>query len=335
MKIAVLGTGSMGSTYISNISAMPNAELVGVFDVTEERAAQGAALGNTVGFTNFDEMIEKANPDLVCVCLPTFLHKEYVLKVAKAGKHVVCEKPMALSIEDTEVMEQACLEAGVRLFVGHVLRFFPNYADLKSKVDSGLIGKVKVAHAKRYSAFPQGVEDWFKDRSKSGGVIMDLLIHDLDFLRWTMGEIDSVFTQFKEVEGKQIANVTLKFEDGAIAKASGFWGYPGEFTTSAELACEKGVVRLNNLANQTLVVKQDIVVNSNQPGVAIPSSPTLRDPYYTELAHFIQCIETNAQPIISVHDAKQAVAIGLAANESAATGKPVKVQRIAANGGTK
>jgi len=332
MKIAVLGAGTMGTTYVRNLAGMEDVRLVGVFDASREAAERAAALGSTRGFTDLDEMLRQTDPDLVCVCLPTFLHKEYVLKLAAAGKDIICEKPLALSVEDAEEMEAACAKAGVRLYVAHVLRFFPNYADLKQRVDSGLVGAVKVARAKRYSSFPRGSGNWFADHAKSGGVILDLMIHDFDFMRWTIGEVASVYTLYREAEGKQIAYVTMKFDSGAIAQVSGFWGYSGPFTTFVELACEKGVLRLDNQARKSLELFQDQAAVQESERVQVPSLPTLRDPYYYELRHFIECRRKGTEPLITVGDAKQAVAIALAAIESGRRNEPVEVPRIANKG---
>src|SRR5690606_8031401 len=130
---------------------------------------------------------------------------------AAAGKHVFCEKPISISIEDAKAMVEACEKAGVTLMVGHVLRFFPEYDAARDAVAGGRLGDPKVIRATRASAFPTwGSDNWFADESRSGGPIVDLIIHDIDWIRWTFGEVQRVYAKRTE----RYALVTLRLESG-------------------------------------------------------------------------------------------------------------------------
>lgn len=337
MKVAVVGCGSMGGTHANNFAKMPQVELVGVCDTLEESAKTLAERCRTKAFFSFDELMAEANPDVVSICLPTPLHKEYVLKAANYGKHVICEKPIAPTLSDAREMIDTCREKGVRLFIGHVVRFFPSYADMSRKVAAGVIGDVGVAHAKRSGSHPGRVRDWYKDPSATGGVIMDLMIHDIDFMRSLLGDVKTVFAMNRQTDRLDYALVTLRFHGGAIANLEGFWGFPGPFTTAVELAGKKGIIRFDSNKSASLQIHRSAPAESKESaGVAIPRSPAVHDPYYYELQHFIDCILSGEESIVTAEDGYKAVEIALAAHESARTGAPVDLEKFAAaQGGTR
>jgi predicted dehydrogenase len=251
------------------------------------------------------------------------LHKEYAQKTARLGIHVICEKPISLTVEDAQAVIDTCKEHGVRLFIGHVVRFFPDYVQMKQTIDAGRIGRVGTAHLKRVGSHPGDARPWFKDEEKSGGVIVDLMVHDIDFVRWTLGEVKSVYCMRRHENEYDYALVTLLFENGAVANLEGYWGYPGAFRTAAEFAGSKGVIRGDSDNAKSLQVRK---VNTNTEGARfaeVPRSPSLRDPYSIELEHFITCIRENKESIVTPQDALKALQIANAARESATTGKAV------------
>jgi len=327
MKVAVLGCGTMGRTHIENFAKMPDVDLVAIFDADEASVNQVAEQYQTTAYMSFDDMMNEKKPDIVSICLPTHFHKEYVFKVADKGSHIICEKPIAPSIEDGIDMVKYCENKGVRLFIGHVVRFFPNYVDIAKKVKAGVIGDVGVIHTKRVGSNPAQVRSWYKDFS--GGVILDLMIHDIDFLCGIMNEVTSVYALNKVEQGHDYALVTLRFSNGAIANLEAYWGYPGPFTTAVEIAGTEGVIRYNS--NESISIKVLKALNKTddqESQVAVPQSPALHNPYYYELKHFIECIKNDEDPLISVEDALLAVNIALSAKKSAETGLPVKISKM-------
>src|SRR5258708_14610889 len=131
------------------------------------------------------------NVDIVDICTPTATNKPLVLTAAKAGKQVICEKPIALTVEDAQAMIEACRQ--VRFFIGMVLRFFPQYRAAKQLVAAGRIGKPGVLRLKRVSYVPQKPEAWYFNDAVSGGMAVDLMIHDFDYARWLAGEVERVY----------------------------------------------------------------------------------------------------------------------------------------------
>jgi predicted dehydrogenase len=183
----------MGAMHAECYSQIPDARVVAIADKRADIAHQVADPVEATVYDDATTLIDEADVDIVDVCMPTPFHKEFVAKVAEAGKHVFCEKPLAPSIKDGEAMIVACEKAGVRFMVGHVLRYFLEYAAIKNKIDQGHIGRPAVVRASRCASQPVGWQDWYKKREMSGGVCLDLIIHDFDFLRWCFGEVERVF----------------------------------------------------------------------------------------------------------------------------------------------
>ncbi|MBP1962762.1 Gfo/Idh/MocA family protein [Paenibacillus aceris] len=323
MKVAVVGCGGMGQWHAQSYAKMPGVELVGVCDQVMEYAEDTAVKVGAPAFGAFEEMLAAVAFDVVSVAVPTFVHKEVVLQAARAGKHVICEKPVALHLEDAQEMISCCEENEVRLFIGHVVRFFPEYAQMKQQIDDGHIGKVGVANARRVGGHPGEARPWFMDADKSGGVIVDLMVHDIDFMRWTLGEVKSVYGMNKCEGSLDYALVTLVFEGGAVANLEAFWGYPGSFRYAAEFAGSEGLVRTDSMSAKSLQIRKTIPMESGGKVVEIPQSPNFYDPYYIELEHFLTCIREGSDPIVTVHDACKALEIAKAALESIRTGKVV------------
>ncbi|NMO97355.1 Gfo/Idh/MocA family protein [Paenibacillus lemnae] len=325
MNIAIIGCGTMGMTYAYNLGKMPGVNVSGTADLLKERAQDAASASGGKAYTDWEQMLDAESPETVAVCVPTYLHKEFVIKLARRGIHIICEKPAALTLEDAREMKQICEEQGVRLFIGHVVRFFPSYADAIHKVRSGKIGTAQMAHFKRHGSYPQGSELWYHDPAKSGGVIMDLMIHDIDYACWLFGDVESVYASVTDpsISGIEYAQITLKFQSGAIANLTGFWGYPGPFTTQFEITGDQGLIRYDSNQVQSLDLKTLAGLSKSQDAVQVPSSPALHDPYYGEVKHFIECIQSGEEPIVSISDACRAVEVALACKQSAQTGQPV------------
>lgn len=323
MKVAVLGCGGMGSVHAGIYANLADVQLTGVCDEKFSLAETLAAHTGATAYSSFDQMLTEADFDAVSIALPTYLHKEYTFKAAKARKHIICEKPIALTMEDAEEMISICEENGVRLFVGHVVRFFPEYVNMKEALDSGKLGRPGVAHASRIGGHPGG---WFKDESLCGGVIVDLMIHDLDFLRGCFGEVRSVYALNTKREGLDYALVTLHFRNGVIANVEANWGYPGPFHTKAEIAGSKGIIRSNSLKSSSMQIVKHEASGDKSGTVVIPESPGNESPYRRQLEHFMACIRDGSEPIVSAEDARKALELALAAVESARTGKAVYLE---------
>jgi predicted dehydrogenase len=266
--------------------------------------------------------------EIVDICLPTYLHKDFVKKVADLGKHIICEKPLARSLVDAREMIDYCKEKNVQLFVGHVLRFFPEYVRAKELVDSEKLGPIGVVRTSRGGIFPTGWNDWYADYQKSGGLTLDMVIHDFDFLRWCFGEVERVYA--KGLLGREFSRldyslVTLRFKNGVIAHVEGTWAHEG-FAMKFEIAGKEGIVDFDSSKTKPLLTvsrKKELGIS----GVAVPESPLKENPYYLELMHFLECIESGNSALVTAEDAYKAMEISLAALLSIETGKPVTLNK--------
>ncbi|NRF95725.1 Gfo/Idh/MocA family oxidoreductase [Paenibacillus frigoriresistens] len=326
--VLVIGAGTMGSTHAAAYAAMDNVKLVGIVDIqTEKYVGLAQRLNAPIFATYEDAMTNIEQVDIVDICLPTYLHKIYVKKAANAGKHVICEKPLARNLEDAREIIEVCKQNNVKLFVGHVLRFFPEYKEAKAQLDQGAIGNPAIVRTTRGGAFPQAWNHWYADFQNSGGLVLDMIIHDFDFLRWCFGDVERVYAKGLLGRGSyplEYSLVTLRFVNGIIAHVEGTWSHES-FSMKFEIAGKTGILDYDSSKDQPLVAVSRGGRGSSG-GVAVPESPLKENPYYTELKHFLSCIEKGNDPIVSAEDAFEAMRIALAAIESMQTGQQITLR---------
>lgn len=184
MKAAILGAGFIASFHAAGYLAAEGAELCAVCDTDEARARELAQRYGCAYYTDAKKLLDEQMPQLVSVCLPTHLHREYVVMALRAGAHVLCEKPFALTMEDCIAMEQAAQEAGRLLMVGQVLRWWPEYTVIAENIRR--LGTPQHLCARRLQ-HPSRPGSWHMYRDLGGGALFDLFVHDLDFLLSLMG----------------------------------------------------------------------------------------------------------------------------------------------------
>jgi predicted dehydrogenase len=308
------------------------AELVGIHSRNTESASRLAAQVGARAVSSITELLEHA--DVVDVCTPTPSHLEYTRLAASAGKHVVCEKPISLRLEDAQAMIDACRTANVRLFIAHVVRFFPQYRAAKDAVSSGQVGGPCVIRLKRAAYQPQVKGDnWFLDAQRSGGMVVDLMIHDFDYARWLGGAVERVYARsaraiWPDAPG-DYALVTLRFTSGAMALIEGSWAYPkGVFRTAIDISGTDGLIEWNSDASSTLKPFLENAVADGAPDVGLPLSLLAEDPYETQIRHVKHALETNTPFLVTPEDALEALRIALAARMSLETGRVVKLEEV-------
>jgi UDP-N-acetylglucosamine 3-dehydrogenase len=319
MRVGLVGAGFMGGVHLNAYAGIPDIEVVGVADARVEAAVAGAEVVGARPYASYEELVAAEDVEVVDVCLPTAFHKDLALRAAGEGRNVILEKPIARTMEDAQQILGAFSEDGPRLFVGHVVRFFPEYVGVKKKIDAGDLGTVGVVRTSRRSPFLLGWNDWYADWRVSGGVLLDLVIHDFDFLRWTLGEVERVYARGllgREYNRLDYVLATLRFASGAIAHVEGHWGYPGPFNYSIEVAGSDALLTVDSTEPASL----QLISGAPEE---IPDLASGGSPYAKELEHFIHCIATGEEPIVRAHDACEALRIGLAATESVLTGEPV------------
>lgn len=320
-RIGIIGAGLIGTWHAARWKQLP-VELAGFYDVSPEAAAKAVAEFGGRTFEGLGDLL--AAVDVADVCSPTPYHKTPVLAAAAAGKDIICEKPLARHLHEAKEMVAACQAAGVRLFVAQVVRFFRQFAQAKELLEGGALGRPGVIRAVRGGSPPNpNRRGWFTDFEQSGGVIMDVSIHDLDFARWCFGDVERVFARgltFAGTEPHDHALITLRFKNGAIGHIEGSWAYPpGRFRTRFEIAGDQGLVEFDGQVPMPLTVT---LKSDESPQPRSPLAPH-DDPYFLELEHFLHCLESGDEFLVSPQDGLEAVRLSLAAIESVRTGRPV------------
>ena len=331
MRIGIVGAGFMGQTHAAGWANTP-AEIAGVISQNPDSTK---TLADQYGAQIHDDLAGLIDAvDVVDICTPTHLHHQMVLQAAAAGKHIVCEKPLARTVSEAQEMITACRDAGVMLLVAHVVRFFPEYAAAKAAVDRGDIGKVAVVRLTRASFRPGADDSWFHDHDKSGGMMLDLMIHDFDYARWVAGEVVSVFAKNVSSkngpDGEDYGLAILRHASGALSHVEGGWAYPKPmFRTALEIAGDRGLIEHPAGSSVPLGVYLKSSAGDDEADIAVPSSPLAEDPYTTEMKHFYAAL--SGEPIdlrVTAYDGLAAVRIALAASESARTGRRVNVEEV-------
>ncbi len=333
MRIGMVGAGSMGTVHAPAWKklAAQGAELVGIHSARIDATAKLAGQYDVKVYPSYEALL--ADVDVVDLCVPTDLHREMTIRAAQAGKHVICEKPIALTLEDGKAMIHACESAGVRLFIAQVLRFVPSYASAQSVVASGQIGKPGVIALTRVSYQPRKSNDnWFTDENRSGGLIIDLMIHDYDYARWIGGDVRRVYSKsvrsvHPDAPGDYVL-VTLRFESGAIGRIEGGWVYPpGFFRTSIDIAGTGGLLEWSSDDSETMRTHLMSPPQQEVGEVALPFTLEADTPFDFEIRHFYDALVNNLPFMVEPRDALKALQIGLAARESIKTGQAITLDQ--------
>jgi UDP-N-acetylglucosamine 3-dehydrogenase len=275
----------------------------------------------------WEDVINDASLHAIFIATPTPTHREIATAALKAGKHVFCEKPVALSMEDAQAMYEAAQNSGGKLLmIGQVLRYWPDYVEAHNIVKCGKLGEIRVARTSRCVGMPSG---WYGDELQSGGVILDLALHDIDFLVWTLGLVDSVFAQGENCLGKgtadfvDYAQIHLNFQSGAVAHLEASWAVPPSFpfTTSLEMCGTNGMLQMDN-------GEQSTSIELFPPScAACKSGPIEYNGYFFEIDAFIKAILNGAERApIDVMDVMHPLEVAMAAKASIRSGKTISLK---------
>jgi predicted dehydrogenase len=322
--IALLGAGFMGATHAACYAALGERAAVRV--VCGLETGQVSALAERLGAVATDDWeaaLAMPGIEAVDVCLPTPLHRPVAERALRAGRHVLLEKPLALTLEDADAIGAAAQASGRVLMVGHVLRFVPEIAELRRVLAGGELGRPLAASAIRLSP-PPDWNDWMLDAERSGGTLVDLAIHDLDVLAALLGPARHVHARATAGGRHVAALVEHEHGEGAVEASHAMPGsYP--FTARLRVLCERGVLEHRFVAGAGDEVAGDVIsVLSIHPadGEAREfSAPD--DPWQLQIEHFLDCIGRGAAPAEgSFAQARAALATALAARRSAASGGP-------------
>nr|WP_063731554.1 Gfo/Idh/MocA family oxidoreductase [Streptomyces sp. RTd22] len=322
LDIALIGAGGIARTHLPAWAAL--GARVRVYAPDPHTATLAQEFGATTADSLHDAI---SGADAVDICTPTDTHHDIALTAIAAGAHVLCEKPLALGAADAEEMADAADAAGVRLYPGHVVRYFPAYARLRAAVAGGELGRVAVARFTRTGRYPTWSR-WFADPVRSGGILIDQMIHDLDIARWLFGEVIRVhayqrghFTAPAPAGAVATGGAVLTHEGGVISQVVGVWAPPAtRFRTTFHVAGTGGTVRYDSLAAPGLRVTGTVAEEDG-----IPAGDFGESPYLTQIREFAEAFAGGPAPRVSARDGVAAVRIAEAAAHSARTGRAVEL----------
>lgn len=322
-KVGLIGAGFMGGMHANCYKALGDkVEIAAIADVREENAKALAEGTNAAIYTSADELLKHPGIDFVDICLPTYLHAEYVIKAMESGYNVFVEKPLCRTAEEAARIVEASKKSGRIAQVGQVIRFWDEYVWLKELADSKKFGKIRTATFKRLSSYPDWAADnWLHRFDMSGGMALDLHVHDIDFARYLMGEPKSVKASgINNAEGLTQYIVTTYVYDGAVAVCEGTWNYPKEFglTMAYVVEFEQATVVYNSGTGKFCIYHKDggvenVELTKSFDGDSdIGGNISSLGGYYNELEYFIKRLSDPSLPdFASIEQGARSVELAL------------------------
>jgi myo-inositol 2-dehydrogenase / D-chiro-inositol 1-dehydrogenase len=334
--VGLVGCGFVGQLHAEAFSLSTSASVRAVASRSADRAAEFAARWRIPAWhTDYRELVARADVDLVCVAAPNWLHRDIVVAAAAAGKHVICEKPLARTLQEADEMIAACRTAGVKLMYAEELCFAPKYVRAKELADEGALGEVYLVRQSEQHYGPHS--DWFWDPDLAGGgALMDMGCHGIEFARWVFGKPPAcsasaevgTFVHHQRTRAEDHAIVTLRFGDRRTALIEASWAKPGGMDDRAEIFGSRGVTYADLLRGSSLSTFSDVGY-----GYAVEKAPDTRGWTFTmfdelwnygfpqEMDHFVRCVAEDAVPRETGEDGRAVLEIIYAAYRAAGQGR--------------
>ena len=339
VRVGIVGSRFQADCAASAVKAVPDeAELVAVASPTKGNAAAFAKRhGIAQAFTDYRELLRARDLELVWVTAPNCVHAQITIDAAKAGKHVVCEKPLCITLEEADEMIETCRKAGVLLLYAEELFFAPKYAKAKQMADEGAFGRVHLVKQSEKHSGPHA--DWFWDVTKSGGgAVMDLGCHGIAFCWWFLGKpkIASVYSQMStqvhhdRTHGEDEAITIIEFANGAVGMVESSWNRPGGMDDCIEVFGDQGQTYADMLMGNALPTYSEVGF-----GYAVEKAASTKGWTYPvfeehwnygfpqELRHFARCVRGKETPIADGETGRVVQEVLYAAYASAGAGKKV------------
>ncbi len=336
IRIGLIGAGFIGRNHFNQHEKLSSrARVVALCDVEPDRRSgdwskvggnvadtKGTKrdLGNIRQYADWRELIADREVDLVDICIPTYLHAEIAIAALKAGKHVLCEKPMALTVEDCDRMLEAARNAKGKFMIAQVIRFWPECVYLREAIEQKRYGALKALHLRRQASTPDySWKNWILDPKNSGGALLDLHVHDVDWAIQLVGKPQAVTAQGYQRAGGGIDRVTSLWHCGPdrVVQIEGCWDMPPGFGFNMGFTAvfERAAIVYDLASGKPLTIFH-LSGESETPRIEG------EDGYFAEIEYFLTCVERNETPRISTpQESRDAVAIALAERESILSGQ--------------
>ncbi len=344
VNVGIIGLGFMGTTHFDIYQASGKAKVVAVADTNAAKLHGdiSSVIGNIGGGSNKSlnlddiavyadgmELINNPAVELVDICLPVFLHKKFALAAIMAGKHVLCEKPLAMNSDDAAEIVTAAKNTNKCFMTGMCVRFWPEYRYVREQYRAGKYGKMRNAFFKRFSptVSGNGWENWFADDAKSGGALLEMHLHDTDQVLYFFGRPSSVTTTgCKGMRSKDCWDHVFSFYnfgDGTMVVAEGGWTAAKKtpFEMSFQLICEHATVIFNH-AGLNIYYEDGKVEKPDLSGFVQPTG------WHEEIHYLLDAIISGvpADKYVSPDELTDGITIIEAERKSAETGVPVTIE---------
>jgi UDP-N-acetyl-2-amino-2-deoxyglucuronate dehydrogenase len=339
----IVGTGVIAAWHADAIAMLPQARLAAVTDVAAGAAAKFAAARSCPAEPDLAALLARRDVEVVCVCVPSGLHAEVGVRAAKAGKHLVVEKPIDVGLDAADRLIEAARAAGVALTVISQHRFDPGLVELKALLDAGALGRLVLGEASTKWYRTQGYYDsaaWRGTRAMDGGSLMNQGIHYVDLLRWCMGppvEVTALCaTQTHRIEAEDTALALVRFSSGAVgtilSSTAAFPGFPQrlEITgTEGTVTIEDGAVVRRALRAEADTLAARETSGGDRPAAAAGSDPAALEvaSHSAQIADLLAAIDEGREPAVTGESGRGALEIVCAVYESSRTGRPVTLGR--------
>jgi predicted dehydrogenase len=337
IRVGLIGAGRAAKSHARAISAADGATVTAVASRTGPEGFVDRLGLSAEPLTDPERLCSKADVDAVVVATPTHLHADHIALAVGHGLDILCEKPVVRKADQLASMLPDIEDAGIVFLPGHILRYRSAFNEIRELLRGGEIGDVRAVSARRLSPFPEwGSDDWFAEYDKSGGVLMDMAIHDLDFVDWAVGDITAVTASKTTGDGSDHGVVTAECANGATATIEASWAQPTTrpFTATFEAVGSEGAVRYTQRrtafdGGSTDEVGDDrtgetvrIWIDDGEFTRSIPSN----NAWEQELSEFLACIRTDRSPRTSLRESLRAIEIADAANAAARSGHPIRIE---------
>jgi scyllo-inositol 2-dehydrogenase (NAD+) len=332
-RLAVVGAGRAGLVHAHNAAgAIPGAVLACIVDSDADVGGRAAAELGVPTYRDLDEALNVGDFEGVVITAPTFAHAELAVTAASASRHVFCEKPMALTLEECDAMTAAAEAAGVVLQIGFVRRFQLEFVEAKRKIEAGEIGEPMVV--KSLTRGPGLPPAWAHDLRRSNGMLAEVNSHDFDCVRWLVGsEIERVYAETANFKGAgrgvtapdfyDNAVVSLRFAGGALGTIDGTCPADYGYDARTEVLGTEGLLLVGDNRSVTLLQIRSRGAGEIPTYVSWPQR--FEAGYREELTAFVRAAQSGAPPAVGAADGRAAVAAVIAANTSWLERRPVAV----------
>ncbi len=336
IQFAIVGCGHIAKKHVEAIQKAPGAELVAVCDTNPQRLQEYVTEYGIKGYTDLAEMLQDDSIDVVNICTPSGYHAPLAVQAADAGKHIIVEKPIALTLEDADAIIEACQRNGVKLSVVHPNRFRPAIQVLKGAMEEGSFGKLSHANAtvrwnRNQEYFDK--DPWRGTKALDGGVLMNQAIHNLDLMIWMMGEPEEVSsfsaTRLRNIEAEDVSVGVVRFKNGALGVVeAAVTIYPRNLEETLSIFGESGTVKIGGpTANRIETWKMESYSDDKIADLiaTIDQDPMGKPGHQCIVEDMVVSIKENREPVVTGEDGKKALRLILALYQSAEENHPVRV----------